>query len=519
MSWVSKRGRPVVIPDDRTALRGQHVNARARIAWLLRVSRLARFGGSTRGFIDALAVYDREVGPTSLSRFETGQDPVPPSLVRGYEKVLDMPGGSLVGMCYRLDRVFGPALAGEPKPSMSRAEWSHAAARLEKYLVAREMTGIRWIRAAEAMTHPTGILWPPSALESVLRELVTEAMRAVGAAYISRMHAISVLLTDPVIGSVVVDTVEQLTREPGAQRVDEVIAILGDSSDPKVIAWLVRQFDQSEGRHQWGAAGGLMTAIVRRTLPAELAPDITRAVMKAAADGPERGTPAFLLAQRLSTRLTRDVVRVLGQVPVPTSEGARLEAPAGLARYRNAALAESGLDDLMLDRLLRESLSPDFVERRHFSLLMLMLSAYREVLADVALDALTSTSEPCIAESAVPCLRYLAYPAQRSGLIDLLGDPRHRMTALDALAHAGGVPADVDLVGMLGDVDPAELVLVAGLSGHPQLAALADNDIVDRVGASQSARWWMRVGPMISEGPRPGSSGGAARAGMSRDAI
>ncbi len=501
MTWVPRRGRPVQMPGDQTPLRGSTVNAQARIAWLLRVSRLARYHGSTRQFIDDLAAHGRDLGPTTLSRFETGQDPVPPSVVRGYEKALGMPSGGMLGMCQRIDRVFGPALANEPKPMMSRVEWGNVASRLEECLQSGAMTGIRWIRAAEAMTHPTGILWPPSALESVMHDLITEVMRSVGAAYISRMHAMSLLLTDPVYGLGVVDMVEQLTSAPGAQRVDGVIGVLGDSSDPRVIRWLVRHFDLTDGRHQWGAARGLVTAIARRALPADLAPDITRAIQTAASDGPRRGAPAFVLAQRLSPQLARDVVRRMGEVPASMVDGARLEAPAGLSRYRSAALNESGLDDMMLDRLLREALSPDFFERRHFALLMLMLSSYREVLADVALDVLVGDGQPRVADSSVPCLRYLAHPGQRSGLIQLLADPRYRMTALASLAHAGGIPEDVDLMEFVDQEDPAELVYVAGLSGHPDLLRLADSDVVTRAGASAGARWWQDAGPLITEAP------------------
>ncbi len=500
MSWVTRRGRPLVIPDDRTTLRGRSVNARTRIAWLLRVSRLANHRGGARHFTEALAEHGQRVGTTALSRYETGAEPVTLPLVRAYEKALALPAGGLVGMVYRIDKVFGPAIAPAGGRAPSRAELSAAAARFEGYFARDEMTGIRWIRVAQAMTCTDGVLIPPTAMRTVLERLVSEAMRSVGVAYVSRMHALSVMLTDPIVRPCLVETIDDLASRPGAQAVEEIISILGDSDDHDVLAWLINQFKQSSGAHQWGAAHGLITSIARTTLPADLVPRLSTAILLAAADGDERGLPAFIIAQRLSKDLTREVVRRLRRVPVSLSPGARIEGPEGLSRYRGAALRESGLDDRMLDRLLRESLSPDFVERQHFSLLMLMLSPYREVLADTALEALTGSGKPCISQSAVPCLRYLAHPGQSADLVTLLGDRDHRMTALDALAHAGGVPHDVDLVHLLDDgVDPQELVYAAGMSGHPDLTALAGAQAVVDAGAAPGAQWWLRSGPVLTE--------------------
>ena len=500
MSWVPGRGRPVALPHDRTPLRGRSVDPQARIAWLLRLSRLAVAPGPAGAFLEMLREQDCNLGPSTLCRYETGAERVPLSVVRAYEAALSLPAGHLVGVVSGVDRMFGPVLAVEADAPMSRAQLSEALGDWEVRVPAGTMRGTDWIQAADLITQPTGPVLPPSVLRSWVDQLLSEAMRSVHHALTTRMHAIGLLLADRHASRLLIDSIERVSSEQGARGSTRILAILGTSTDPDVLRWLVGLFERSDGEQQRGAAYGLLNSICRGTLPADLVPAVTRAVLDAAHDGMDRGRPAFIVAQRMSADLTQQVVARLGRYPALTATGTRVQSPAALSNYRVAALRESGLDDLMLDRLLREALSPDFVERQDHSLLLLAASPYRDVLADVAVQQLGDPAEPCAAGAAAHVLTYLARPDQRQQLVELMVTSGNRFALLRALAHAGGVPAEVDLAALADDpaLAPAA-VSAAGMSNHPDLQWFRTNPSLAGSEAQCIAAWWARMGPVVTD--------------------
>lgn len=514
MSWVPGRGRPVAMPHDKTPLRGRSVDAQARIAWLLRLNRLATAPGPAGRFLEMLRAQGCNLGPSTLCRYETGAERVPLSVVRAYEAALGLPDGHLVGVVGGIDRLFGPALAVEAAAPMSRARLSEALGDWETRVPAGAMRGTDWIQVADVITRPTGPVLPPSVLNGWVDQLVSEAMRSVHHALTTRMHAIGLLLADRDAGRILVDSVERVSSEQGARSSTSIVAMLGNSADPAVLRRLVGLFERSEGEQQWGAAYGLLNSICRGTLPGDLVPAVTRAVMDAASDGMDRGRPAFMLAQRMSAALTQQVVARLGQYPAPTASGARVQSPAALSSYRVAALRESGLDDPMLDRLLREALSPDFVERQYHSLLLLAASPYRDVLADVAMQQLGDPVEPYAAQAAAHVLIYLARPEQRQQLVELMVTSGHRFSLLQALAYAGGVPDEVDLAALAVDplLAPAA-VFAAGMSNHPDLQWFQTNPSLAGSEVQCIAAWWGRSGPVITDLASTMRDGGLVLAG------
>src|SRR5579875_1818 len=299
MSWVPRRGRPVALPDDNTPLRGRDVDVRARIAWLLRVSRLAAMRAPAGRFLELLRAEGCHLGPSTLCRYETGAERVPLSVVRAYEAALGLPAGQLVGTVCTIDQVFGPALAEETPPAMSRVEISTALGDWESLVADNAMRGIDWIRAADVITRPTGPVLPPSVLHAWVDQLVAETTRAVDHELTTRMHALSLLLADRGAIPLLLESIDRVCSDAGAQGVRKVISLLGTSADRQVLEWLLDHFEKSEGQQMWGAACGLLMPICRGTLPADLVPRVAHAVLEAAADGGERGRPAFALAQRL----------------------------------------------------------------------------------------------------------------------------------------------------------------------------------------------------------------------------
>ncbi|HWC21306.1 MAG TPA: hypothetical protein VG502_03310 [Flexivirga sp.] len=505
MTWAPGRGRPVVMPEDNTPLRGRGIDARARIAWLLRLSRLAVAPGPAGRFVEMLRAQGCMLGPSTLCRYETGVEGVPRSILQAYEKSLGLPAGGLLGVCLGIDRMFGPALAGEGSQGVSRAALTDALGDWETRVEAGSMGGTDWIQLAAAITQPSGPVLPPSMLRSWVDKLVSETMRAVRHAYTTRTHALELLLTDRATGSVVLDAVARAVVRPGAQSVTNVIPVLGSSTDPAVQHWLIQHFEHSEGEQLSGAAYGLLNLICSGRMPAGVVPQVSRAVLDAAADGPLRGEPAFLVAQRLSGALTQQVVARLGYYPAPAAIGARVQSPTALSNYRSAALRQSGLDDPMLDRLLREAMSPDFVERRHHSSLLLAASPYATELAQVAIEQVRTPVGPYAAQAAGHALSYLATPEDRDRLVELLETvPDSRAAMLRALSYAGGVPADVDLAALAEDPALAPAVVhAAGMSNHPDLERFASNPYPGDGRLQSSAIWWQQTGSAVYDAPAP----------------
>ena len=503
MTWLPARGRPVAISEDTTPLRGRRIDARVRIAWLLRLNRLAVAPGPAGHFVDLLKGHGCALGPSTLCRYETGVEAVPRSAVRAYEKALALPVGQLLGVSLGIDRTFGPALSREGARPVSRAALSGALGEWEARVAVGAMSGAEWMHVADEIARPMGPVLPPSMLRAWVDQLVSETMRSVRHAYTTRTHALSVLLTDRAAGHVVLDAVAAVTAQPGAQSVTNLLPVLGHSSDPRVLHWLIEHFEHTEGAQMWGAAYGLLHQICNGRMPADLVPRVAGAALKAAGDGPGRGGPAFAVAQRISAQLTQQVSARLGYYAAPTMAGARVQSPAGLSAYRAAALRASGLDDPLLDRLLREALSPDFVERQHHSSLLLAASPYRTVVAQVAAEQVAKPSGPYAAHAAAHLLAYVAGAEQRERLVELLAAvPEERVGLLAALAYAGGVPPRVDLAALAADPELAPAAVhAAGMSNHPDLARMAASPQPAGAPAQRSARWWQQTGHAVSDAP------------------
>ena len=513
MGWLSTRGRPPLLPTDRTPLRGARVDAAARIAWLLRVNRLAGRYSVTADFLGELGERGFKLSSAILSRGETGAEPVSLRLISAYESLLELPEGHLLGVSEGVHGLFGPALAPEPESMWSRGALADLWADAETRIEAETITGIEWLTLARVLSSSAGLL-PPSVLHDWFGVLVSQTMRSVGRAYTTRMRALSLLVSGRYTRTAVFDEIRDATAQPGVQQVVDVLSALGDSTDPATLRWLIHLLRDADGPHQVGAATALLTSLVTGGLPADLVPELTRAILLAARNRPEQGLPPFWLAQRLSSQLTRDVVAALGRYPASTEPGARIDSPAHLTRYLRAAVRLSGIDDPMLDRLLREGLSPDFIERRHHALLLLRFSPYRDVLADTALDLLTA---PDAGPAAGHLLTYLAGPAQRDRLLtastDGEGDRPGEM--LVALANAGGVPDRVPLADRAADPDQAaDAVYAAGMSGHRDLEHIAASSRFGDSAVQTDARWWLREGPAVTDDP--GAHGTARTDGADR---
>ena len=152
----------------------------------------------------------------------------------------------------------------------------------------------------------------------------------------------------------------------------------------------------------------------------------------------------------------------------------------------------------MLERLLRESLTPDFLERRHHALLMLRISPYRGVLSRTA-EKLVFDPRPVVHQPAAYLLTYLVRTGQREAVLRRLQDAPAPLqsTLLTVLAHGGGVPASTSVLPFLDRPETRRMATyAAGMSGHPDLRVISAGADFDPV-VRQRADWWLAAGPAI----------------------
>ncbi|TWP33723.1 hypothetical protein [Leekyejoonella antrihumi] len=498
------RGRPRDLPFDETPLRGGRVDTRARVAWLLRVSRMASAdGGTGADFCRRLSEHGYPVGASVLSRRESGQEETPGAMISAYERALGLPSGHMRGVCEAMWRSLE---VGAPRSSavpMSRLELADELARIDELVDAGGMQGGDWLSLAHVLGQPAGLILPPSVQERWTYRLLTEMVCSVQGAYISRVEALSRMMVEPLTRDTVRAAVRTFIAEPGAQGVIDAVAILGETSDPDVVTELLSMFVQQRGAVRQGAATALLQSIVLGQLSAAQVVQLRTAILTVVRDDPQDGAaPAFMMAQRLSLQMTREVVEILGFNPGDKPAGAHIQSPAALREYVAAAEAVSGIHgDRMLERLLREALSDDFVERQHHALMTLVVSPYRNALAETAIQLVDGSPDPVAREAAGHMLSYLAGEPQVDHLCKLLErpDPQLQLVGLMGLAHSIGVPADVDLHDQLTNLElSSRAVYAAGMSRHPDIRPESGIRIATTQAQAQ-ASWWLQHGSGIRE--------------------
>jgi hypothetical protein len=240
------------------------------------------------------------------------------------------------------------------------------------------------------------------------------------------------------------------------------------------------------------------------TLPEPSHPAVEALVVQLLAERGDVG--ALRLGRMLGERLPPESRRAIRRrcsvsvEPPRARTGGRYTPPPLTARFVEEARAASGIDeDPMLARLLHEFLAGDFVERQHQAALMMLASPYRSALAASALGVVGESRDVEDRAIALHLLTYLAGPehvARLSSLLPLV-PLELRNTVVRALTHASA-SAHVSLDGLAGvpGVSDGEILYAAGMSGHPDLHALAADPTRphdERAGA----KWWIDAGAAV----------------------
>jgi len=490
------------------------INVDAWIGWLLRVHRItAQPGSDSSDFSRQLDAVGYRGNPSLIDQCERGSVRIPETLVGAYERVLDLPAGTLTSVC----EAAREALADDaiPAPARSRDETIRSLREIDARITSQAATGADWLMLADLAAEPNPVMLPPTLAREWTGQLLAETVRAVRSSRTTRLRALGRLVQNPQTRDAVSDTIFEFAATAAVTDPVAALGVIGFADDPRLMDRLITLLDESAEPLRRAAAFALLVPIGRGRLSRAQLQRIGDATLRICRDDPQHAAPAVTLASRLSRRRGHHLIQLMGHDPRPPA--GRALPCAGLS----GLLAATSVDldnpshDGVLTQLLQVVLIGRYPERRHHALRLLAASPHRSALADAAVD-LTTSSDPVTVGTAAMALPYLAGAAQQSSLLDLLTRPCPdvRSQALQALARGAEVPRGYSLAPHFRDhATEISAVFAAGMSAHPQLARVSSSDAVSSE-ARRSADWWMRHGPRIEDPPRrpqsaPGMDGDA----------
>lgn len=505
MTWVTGRGRPRNMPEDRSTLRSRTVDVDARVSWLLRVSRLAS-GGTGEEFSRRLATLGIYLDGPAISRLESNQRPFPATLITAYELLLERPAGSLLGVCDAMCRTLSYR-AARPSRVLQAKDLRVELDRVSEVIRHGRPTGGDWLSLAHLMTQPNGIVLPRFVEDQWLYQLIDEMSRASGSSYITRIEAMSRVMTDDFGAARLMGVGLERIREPGVQGASDVLHVWGDGHDQASMDHAIALLAEEDLEVKRGAALALMQRVIEGRLSDDQVARTTDATRLLACDERQAAKEtAYMLARRISPSLGTEVAAITGCSPGSAPGGARIDRPPPeLHSYLDAAREESGIeDDRMLERLLREALTDDFPERRFQSRMMLGASPYAPAIARTAARIQRSSGSKSARQASALLLTHLSPHLQAADLEPMLDspDPYIRGHGLVALAHGPGIRHDLDLHTHLLDAEVGlKAAYAAGMTRHPDLDARSAHRLAPPE-VRLAVQWWAHRGGRVDDRTR-----------------
>ncbi|MEW1954451.1 hypothetical protein [Terrabacter sp. NPDC080008] len=536
-----QRGRRAHLPEDATPYASSYVDVGARVAWLLRISRLLSPHPGTSSLADfarRLAALGLRADPARISQWETAATAPSAEVLTAYEVALGLAPGQLLAVCEGLGHSVLSSHRQWVTPGTPAGGGQRRLDEAYERIVDGEGSGGDWLGFSGLLTAPQPALVPGRIVQDLTNRLVDEMTRSVGIAYVTRFESLCRMAAAPTTAASVVRGVTAFVRADGAQSILDAMTVYGEIPHAQVVASLVRTASADGSRLRLGAVHALLNMVLLGTLPEPTVPMVETLAVRLL--DPRGDVPGQHLGRLLAERLREDSRRRVGRrsgVPVgtPAAPSRRgLGLPPAMGIYVQAAERASGVvADPMLARLLHELLAGDFVERQHQAALMLLASPYRQVLADTALLVAADTDRESAAE-AVHMLTYLAsaehVPALRRLLLTV--EVPLRGGVLRALAHADdgalhgirplpaagedgenavgegavgeGAPDSVPRASTLpvladltaAGIDDAAVLYAAGMTGHAGLRDLLESPLESN-DRRLAARWWRDHGPAV----------------------
>lgn len=492
------------------------------MAWLLATSRILHPNDDLRdrsGFAATATALGLSVDGSRISRWETGTSPASDEAIRGYESVLGRPPGSLSSVVDGLRRAFTDAA---PRPAHDGETARSPDRLLEDALAGEQMTGGQWQELAGSLAAYSSFYLRHAEWDALAGRLVAEVSRSTGLAYVRRFEAAARLIRHPSAQRHVSRAIGRFVMDPHTQVVLPVFQLLTEVDDTAAGTLVLRMMGEENKALRRAAASVAATKLRKGALPASGLRQLeSYAASSLRGSEPlDGGLDAFDVAMQLPFESFQ---RVLDRVP-----DRRLQAQLGRSRSRGelipgrqaaAVVADLAASvqadesevrrhpepDMMLRRLLRESLFHAHKARRHHAALLLAASPYRRAVARRC-HTLAGGSNYFIAARAWTVLMRVGHAGRRSEvLLRAMSDGRPTLRAR-ALVNIGLDETELsgrEAQGLVASVDTDErgsirhgLFFALGMSGSDLLVDLSDHE---SEAFRRTAQWWRSLGPAIHE--------------------
>ncbi|WP_055490858.1 hypothetical protein [Streptomyces sp. TP-A0356] len=503
------------------------IGARHRIAWLLRVNRtlgphaeyasLPAFARAFRG-----GSYPRDVSPSTVSRWETAQAPVPRAAVRRYEELLALPPDLLVATVETTARYLAPSALERPPLPGGPQETRATEDLLDHALSDDVMSGAEWGRLTDGLCASGAVTLMPSGVWSLLtRRLVEEMVIADGIPWMLRFEALNRLLNHPRGSRHAIAVCAALAADPANHAATEVICALDNTAHPDAAARVLAALRRPAGpRSQQGAHMACLRKIRYRHFSPGQLHVLARELTHLPDDGDAIGQVAPLAGGLLA--LHPQFEPTLGALRVPPEHDG--DRRIGVSARRVAASAEAAavrepLDGAALTALVTEMLQHPEFDARLYTALLLAATPYRAGLADALVSELARPVTVRDTGLAVPLLGALRVlgGAPRRGPVERLALAGQApwaavAAAVHGLGHIAAAQADVGFwVRALRHhaarrQTEGDAAAEAGLRGLVYAMGMADRyDLLAALGARpgtpysvrSAAAWWLDISPHV----------------------
>lgn len=530
-----RSGRPVVMPTDPTPLAARGFRAWPRSAWLHVTARTVPVLQHTRAeLVGRLRAAQIPADVSRVSRWESGQHPVPPSATAVYESETGMPPSRLLAVARSLARSSGQ---GEERACLDQVpppaddvvdDILERAGRPEA-----RVSGAEWLALAVAVCGFDHFYMPPPTWQQVCDRLVSELARTRGVDHHRRHEACVTLLDHPVAQPHLLRSAGRWLTRRDVQVVTPVVSLLAEVDGPAASDVVLKLLRSSSRRLRAGTLGVVTTKLARghldgaaqhelealcaRRLARTTSTSEALSTLDLATHLPESSFDRLLSAMR-HTGTRESVLRArehASLVPVQTARGIgkRVGWAAQLAVVGGSRTTPE--PDLMLDRLVQEALFHVHGWRRALAGRTLGASPYADLVADRALQ-LVEDDNKVVGLRAWGLLGSLGHGGRTHELLErtlAATDPERQREALYALSlsprplthtEAGSL---VDLAARATEPDVRYgAALTLGMTAPRHLDAVGD---LDR--ASQRAvAWWHAAGPVLRDDDTTGAAGSAA---------
>ncbi|GAA1704110.1 hypothetical protein GCM10009745_59520 [Kribbella yunnanensis] len=450
-----------------------------------------------------------------MSRWESGRLAVSHATLDAYERVLELPAGSLTACVDVIRRYWSPQVAAPT--SAYRREGADAVLDdlLDRIAVDGPLTATEWDLLTERIVRVPGLYLRQRDWTSLADRLLRELLVADRGLYLRRREAFHRLLAHPQAQAAAIGAAVSAGADTTGQGIIEAVSMLDGSAHPDAAAAVVRQLDHPTTS---SAQIGALQAAVRKVRfghfsPAQLArvSEMAGEMIRSGRDDDE----LVALADELK----------VGQMPASSgsSRPGVLLGRLVLGITGAAGLPES-LDDQVLPLLIEELMFSPSADARLLASSLVAASPFRPTAARAVAAELTSArvliDQADWAEKLLDTLRLIGGQdqvelVQRVATADGIPSSVNRAAAI-TIGHVGGKidrsfwsrgfgkyvvrwrrhhrPADAQQLDAL--------VYSAGVLGERSILTTLRADPTLPAKARTAAAWWINLPTHVADGAR-----------------